>query len=120
MDNKEKEAIKQCMKNSWHTPRCIEKIIYRNGIASIVYIPIPSRYIGSHSMSTHEKMMRCGNAPERYTEVVINGEEVTEIQCRVYTRWVSNCYDCSFNVSDRNTTRWWKRTVCQQVSHHTL
>lgn len=54
-------------------------------------------------MNREEKRERCHLAETRTFEVPVN--EVTDLyewhkkrtQCRVYSRWVHECGDCSFN-----------------------
>ena len=46
-------------------------------------------------MELHEKEKRCLAAEQRYTG------ECTQDDCRVYSRWVRDCADCSFNYLDR-------------------
>lgn len=43
-------------------------------------------------MDNREKTFRCENAKTRETN------DINVIQCKVYSRWVSNCDDCSFSI----------------------
>jgi hypothetical protein len=62
-------------------------------------------------MEREEKWERCRSAKRRDLEVPSNnllGREISEWgmipiqQCRVYSRWVEDCFDCSFGLFGLN------------------
>lgn len=48
-------------------------------------------------MDVEERNRRCDAAPIRYHPDKVG------FMCRVYGRWVWDCFDCAYNVHDRHT-----------------